>query len=95
MNLAEVLQVIDQIVHLLTSHGHPNEAEWLVTEAAVLRDSKLSDTEIQEALHRLHHIVPGMGGLMDLPLTGSSREEEAHARQALDRLSDQLYKLTP
>jgi hypothetical protein len=35
-----------------------------------------------------------MGGLMDLPLTGSSREDEAQARETLDKLGDELYELT-
>jgi hypothetical protein len=35
-----------------------------------------------------------MGGLMDLPLTGSSPEEETVARETLDKLGDELYELT-
>jgi hypothetical protein len=35
-----------------------------------------------------------MGGLMEIPLTGPSSEEAAHARELLDGLGDALYGLT-
>ena len=94
MSVDEVLRVVDQIIPLLTTYGHPDEAEWLRKESALLRDSKLSHTEIGASLGRLHRIVPGMGGLMDLPMIGSSREQETLAREALDKLGERLYELT-
>jgi hypothetical protein len=94
MKVQEVLRVVDEIVPLLASHGHPDKATWLGKDSALLRNSRLSDSQAREALKRLHRIVPGMGGLMDLPLTGSSPEEEAVARETLDKLGDELYELT-
>ncbi len=94
MKVEEVLGVLDEIIPLMAAHGHPDKADWLGKESTLLRDTHLSDSEARESLQRLHRIVPGMGGLMDLPLTGSSVEEEMVARQTLDKLADQLYQLT-
>jgi hypothetical protein len=94
MTVEMVLQVVDQIIPLLASYGHPDKAEWLSKESALLRDSNVSSSQVRAALHTLHSIVPGMGGLMDLGLAGSSREDEIQARKTLDTLGNELYELT-
>ena len=94
MNVEAVLRVVDHIIPLLASYGHPDKAEWLMKESALLRDSDVSGTDVRACLRKLHQIVPGMGGLMDLPLAGSSHDEETLARETLDRLGDQLFELT-
>ena len=94
MTVQRVLEVVDQIIPLLASNGHPDKAEWLRKESAPLRDSNVSSSDVRAALHKLHSIVPRMGGLMDLGLVGSSREKEIQARKSLDELGDELYGLT-
>jgi hypothetical protein len=89
-----VLRVVHQIIALLASHGHPDKAEWLAQESAALRGPDVSDSTVRESLDKLHGVIPRMGGLMDLSLVGSSGAEEADARQALDRLGEELYELT-
>jgi hypothetical protein len=93
INVEHVLRVVDQIIPLLASHGHPDKAEWLAQESATLRGPEVSDSTVRESLVKLHGVIPRMGGLMDLSLVGSSAEE-ADARQALDRLGEELYELT-
>ena len=94
MNVSRILGIVDQIIPLLTTHGYPDKAEWLARKAALLRDTALPEGGAKAVLQELHRLVPGMGGLMDLEVTGSSRDEEVRVRQALDRLGDELYELT-
>ena len=94
MKVQKVRRVVGQIIPLLASYGQQDKAGWLGNESALLGDARLSDMAVSEAFQRLHRIVPGMGGLMDLPLAGLSREEETIARETLDKLANELYELT-
>jgi hypothetical protein len=94
MNVSEVLRVVDQIIPLLADHGHPDKADWLVAKAALLRDPNLPEVRAWEILHEFHRLVPGMGGLMDLWLTGPNDEEELGLRKFLRQFGDELYDLT-
>jgi hypothetical protein len=90
----QIVAVLDQIVALLSVHGHQDRAAFLANEAALLRSPIVTEADVRASLQRLHGIVPGMGGLMDLPLTGASPGDRQQARNALDELGDQLYELT-
>ena len=45
-------------------------------------------------MKKLHSSVPGMGGLMDLPIYTNSPEERLRVRKELNDLGDKLYRLT-
>ena len=91
---ARLLVVIAEIAALLARYGHKDKADWIEHEASLLRDEHVSDDAKRESIKRLHRIVPGMGGLMDLPMIAPSDGEADSAKRALHRLGDELYNLT-
>jgi hypothetical protein len=91
---SEVLELVDQIIPLLAEYGHSHKADWLREESKILRTPGRSEDEWREAMKKLHAIVPGMGGLMDLPIVTKSPEEQLRVRKELDDLGDRLYRLT-
>ena len=93
MRRKEVLRVVEQIEQLLSTHGHKDKAGWMSGQASALRAAQ-SEHEVRTIFDRLHSVVPGMGGLMDLQLVGQSGEVDHAARQALDAAADRLYELT-
>jgi hypothetical protein len=94
-NVGSVLAVLDQLIPLLAEHGHPDGAGWLGERATLLRDVDLPEAKIVEILHYLHRICPGMGGLTDLELGGTTTEDRLRLREHLLHLTDDLFELTP
>jgi hypothetical protein len=93
MNRQEVVEVIAQIIDILSNHGYEDKAEWLSQRAEVLRVSTL-DQDVRPTLDELHSIVLGMDGLFDLRLEEAAGRDAAAARDTLDDLADRLFELT-
>lgn len=94
LSTSEVLDVVDRIIPLLANYGHGDKADWLREESKILRTPGRSEDEWREVMKKLHSIVPGMGGLMDLPIYTDSPEERLRVRKELNDLGDKLYRLT-
>ncbi len=60
----------------------------------MLEDPETPADKLEATMNELHHIVLGMGGLMDLRHRAPSTAEADSAREDLDTLADRLFELT-
>jgi len=84
--------VLRALIHLLSAFGHEAKARWLAERLDASQQGPPDATA--RTLEELHGVVLGMGGLMDLHLGGASVVESEAANVELERLADQLYRLT-
>lgn len=91
--VGHVVDVLRALVALLSRFGIDDHAQWLEQRRSALEaDAGLED--VLQTLAELHAVVLGMGGLMDLYLSGNSASETEEANAELERLADQLFELT-
>ncbi len=92
--VVHVHAVVGALAELLTRFGHPDRAVWLRSRLAVLEDATATTDDTAAAVSEMHNVVLGMGGLLDLHLSGTSASETDAANAELERLADQLFELT-
>ena len=90
----QVREVVRALATLLSTHEHPSEARWLEEAWVTLGDDTQPPDVVAETLGKLHRIVPGMGGLVDINLADLPGETPRAATHELVRLADELYELT-
>lgn len=78
--------ILEEVIAILRAHGFMDKAAWLDERRSDLRSAP--DTERAEVLRSIHAVIPGMGGLVDIPLS------DHVARARLGVLADRLYELT-
>ncbi|MBA8807747.1 hypothetical protein [Promicromonospora sukumoe] len=83
---------MSSLIDLLGRYDDARAVEWLEGRRAILESDR--GLERKSVISDLHRIVLGMGGLMDMRLSGPSPEMERQANVELRALADRLYELT-
>ena len=96
MSQSTLVATLEEIQSILEKAGHRDKALWLGERRDLLCDPQTTDDAREHVLSELHKIVPGMGGLLDLPINPSpdSGFDARDVRARLDVLGEQLYRLT-
>jgi hypothetical protein len=92
-DIEQIRHVVAALAELLEEHASRPEVRRLEENLLELGQWLRSPEAVAEAVHRLHRMIPGMGGLTDIYLhaaPGTGRDDNAELR----RLTDELGELT-
>ena len=91
-DIAKIRHAVAQLAELLHTHAASRpEVRRLEEHLLELGEWLASPETVAEAVHRLHRMIPGMGGLTDIHLDaipGADRDDNAELRRLTAELGD-------